>query len=82
MLRANANKSNIFTVGIVGQELDDILSMTGFSKGTMPFWYLGIPLATEKLKVIHYAPFVDKIVAYINAWTAASLSYAGRAELI
>lgn len=48
----------------------------------MPFRYLGIPLVAVKLRVTHYAPFIDKLAGYINAWTGASLSYAGRAELI
>lgn len=48
----------------------------------MPFWYLGIPLAAEKLKVIHYSSFINKIASYINTGTSAALSYAGRAELI
>ncbi|XP_052177540.1 uncharacterized protein LOC127791595 [Diospyros lotus] len=48
----------------------------------MPFRYLGVPLAAQKLKISHYVPFVDKVAAYINAWSSATLSYAGRTELI
>lgn len=48
----------------------------------MPFRYLGVPLTAVRLKVMHYAPFIDKIAAYINSWTASTLSYAGRMELI
>ncbi|XP_022842018.1 uncharacterized protein LOC111365713 [Olea europaea var. sylvestris] len=48
----------------------------------MLFRYLGIPLASEKLKVSCYAPFLDKIVASIEAWNCSSLSYAGKVELI
>lgn len=47
----------------------------------MPVRYLGIPLAAEKLKVTHYGPFIEKIIAYLNSWTSASLFYAGRAKL-
>lgn len=81
-LRMNANKSNIFTAGIQGQDLDEIQELVNMPRGSMPFRYLGIPLAAEKLKVNHYAPFLDKIAAYIHAWTSTSLSYAGRAELV
>lgn len=48
----------------------------------MPFRYLGIPLASGKLKVSCYAPFLDKITTYIGAWNCSSLSYVGKAELI
>lgn len=81
-LRANTLKSNLYTAGIYGQDLDDIQILTNIPVGTMPFRYLGIPLAAERLTVMHYAPFLDKIAAYINSWTASSLSYAGRMELI
>ncbi|KAI3450765.1 hypothetical protein Pfo_007430 [Paulownia fortunei] len=81
-LRINVLKSSIYTAGITGQQLDEIQELTNIPRGSMPFRYLGIPLAAEKLKVMHYAPFIDKIAALINAWTCNSLSYAGRAELI
>ena len=81
-LRANVSKSSLYTAGITGTELEEIKALTNIPTGTMPFRYLGIPLAAEKLKVNFYAPFIDKIAAYINAWTSASLSYAGRSELI
>ncbi|KAL2474712.1 Reverse transcriptase domain-containing protein [Abeliophyllum distichum] len=41
-----------------------------------------LPLATKKLKVMFFALFIEKIAGYITAWADASLSHAGRAELI
>lgn len=81
-LRANVLKSNIFTAGVQGPDLADILSISGFQHGSMPFRYLGIPLAAEKLRVSFYAPLIEKISEQISGWTASSLSYAGRVELI
>ncbi|XP_022895208.1 uncharacterized protein LOC111409387 [Olea europaea var. sylvestris] len=75
-------ESSIYTAGIFGYELQTIMEISKFSKGTMPFRYLGIPLASEKLKVSSYAPFLEKIAGYIGAWSCASLSYAGKLELI
>ncbi|XP_022876816.1 uncharacterized protein LOC111395022 [Olea europaea var. sylvestris] len=51
-LRMNIQKSSLYTAGIHGQDLDDIFELTNFTKGTMPFRYLGIPLALEKLKAV------------------------------
>lgn len=81
-LRMNMNKSNIFTAGIFGIKLDDISRLTNMTKGFMPFRYLGIPLAAEKLKISSFDSFINKISAYIGAWSRISLSYAGRAELV
>ncbi|XP_022867239.1 uncharacterized protein LOC111386969 [Olea europaea var. sylvestris] len=81
-LKINTLKSSLYTTGIYGFELQRIVELSNFSKGTMPFCYFGIPLASEKLKVSSYAPFLDKIAAYIGAWNCSSLSYASKVELI
>ncbi|XP_022889220.1 uncharacterized protein LOC111404680 [Olea europaea var. sylvestris] len=81
-LRLNILKSNLYTVGIYGQPLEDILQLTNIPKGSMSFRYLGISLASRKLKVSCYAPFLEKITTYIGAWNCSSLSYAGKVELI
>ncbi|XP_075492649.1 uncharacterized protein LOC142530721 [Primulina tabacum] len=60
----------------------DILSITGFSPGSLPFRYLGIPLAARKLRSSDYCKLVDAIAAKINSWPRHSLSYAGKIELI
>ncbi|XP_022855690.1 uncharacterized protein LOC111376908 [Olea europaea var. sylvestris] len=64
-LKINTTKSSIYTAGIFGYELQNIMEVSKFSKGSMPFRYLGIPLASEKLKVSSYAPFLEKIAGYI-----------------
>ncbi|KAL0401735.1 UNVERIFIED_CONTAM: hypothetical protein Slati_4203400 [Sesamum latifolium] len=68
--------------GIQNDELHGILTLTNFARGAMPVRYLGIPLATQRLSVTDYSPLVDQIVKSISKWTAKSLSYAGRLELI
>ncbi|KAK6131672.1 hypothetical protein DH2020_034579 [Rehmannia glutinosa] len=81
-LDINSSKSNIFTAGIFGKDLDDILDLVNYPKGTLPVRYLGVPLAAQKLNCVHDAPLHDRIAAYIDKWTANSLSYAGRLLLI
>ena len=81
-LSLNMKKSNIFSAGIQGQDLRDILNITRFQQGRMPFKYLGIPLAAQKLRASCYAPLINKIIENISAWSVSSLSYAGRTELI
>jgi len=60
-LSANMGKSSVFTAGLQGEDLQDILSITGFQRGSMPFRYLGLPLVAQKLRMSFYAPLIDKI---------------------
>ncbi|CAA3000224.1 Hypothetical predicted protein [Olea europaea subsp. europaea] len=39
-LRMNILKPSLYTVGVYGKELDDIIELTNFLKGTMSFRYL------------------------------------------
>ncbi|KAL0290022.1 UNVERIFIED_CONTAM: hypothetical protein Sangu_2591700 [Sesamum angustifolium] len=81
-LAVNTTKSNIFTVGIQDNILDEVLAMTEFARGHMPSRYLGISLAGQQLSVTDYSHFLDQITGCIRKWTAKSLSFAGRLELI
>jgi len=81
-LHVNDLKSCLFTAGIVNPDLDIIAGHCGFPTGSLPFRYLGIPLAADKLKVMHYSSLIEKISASISAWSSSSLSFAGRTELI
>ncbi|KAK6149457.1 hypothetical protein DH2020_016982 [Rehmannia glutinosa] len=81
-LRMNVLKSNIFIAGINVRDTGQILSLSHLSRGSMPFRYLGIPLAAERLKVAHFEELTKKIRTYIDGWSALTLSYASRAELI
>ncbi|KAL0307069.1 UNVERIFIED_CONTAM: Retrovirus-related Pol polyprotein from type-2 retrotransposable element R2DM [Sesamum radiatum] len=81
-LAVNTAKSNIFTAGIQNDTLDETLAMTEFARGHMPVRYLGIPLAAQRFSVTDYSPLVDQIGGCIRKWTAKSLSFTGRLELI
>ncbi|XP_022865360.1 uncharacterized protein LOC111385213 [Olea europaea var. sylvestris] len=81
-LNINVGKSCIYTAGIHGQELEDILAFSHLTIGTMPCRYLGIPLAAKKLKVSLYDSFTNKISSYIGTCLTSSLSYAGRAKFV
>lgn len=59
-----------------------IMDMLGFSKGDLPFRYLGVPLSTKRLTVIQCEPLIEKMLGRINSWTTKFLSYAGRAMLV
>lgn len=77
-LNMNAAKSSLYTAGIFGPKLDEILDVMNIPNSAKPFRYVGIPLAEGRLKVNYFSFFLEKIAAYISVWTASSLSYAGR----
>ena len=81
-LKISLSKSSFFSVGINEMDLETIKGITGFPQGSFPFKYLGIPVAGSRLSIAQYSPFIDKISNSINAWAGATLSYAGRTELI
>ncbi|CAH9089171.1 unnamed protein product [Cuscuta epithymum] len=76
-LRVNYDKSNIFLGSNAYYELDTILELVDFKIGAFPVKYLGVPLAPLKLSVAQYAPLLESITTFINAWNLKSLSYAG-----
>ncbi|XP_058727219.1 uncharacterized protein LOC131598656 [Vicia villosa] len=74
-------KQDIF--GVVTQEMkNNLLALSGFQEGTMPFKYLGVPITTKKLSIHHYMVLIDKIVCRTRIWTSKLLTYAGRLQLV
>ena len=65
----------------VSEEKMDLLSRTfGFSKGSLPFTYLGLPLRLTKPKVEEFLPLVNRCERRLVS-TSSFLSQAGRLEL-
>ncbi|XP_075515984.1 uncharacterized protein LOC142550821 [Primulina tabacum] len=60
-LRMNSLKSNIFMASIDEYNKQDILNITGFSIGTLPFRYLGIPIAAKRLCAADYTDLIDNV---------------------
>ncbi|PKU71765.1 Putative ribonuclease H protein [Dendrobium catenatum] len=44
--------------------------------------YLGIPIFHKKQKISDFQPLIQKISSKLNGWTAKTLSFAGRVQLI
>lgn len=68
-LRANPLKSSIYFAGVDPRTRDTLLALTGFQQGGFPFRYLGIPLATEKLRISNYGALIDAAEVNIMAQT-------------
>lgn len=48
----------------------------------MPFRYLCVPLYGVYLKIVDYAPLIDKVSSILLTWAGLNLSYAGRLGVI
>ncbi|XP_074304835.1 uncharacterized protein LOC141639660 [Silene latifolia] len=81
-LQLNATKSEIFFNGMNEDLQMDLLSVTGFQKGKMPFRYLGVPIQPGKISKKDCNSLVEKMVTRIRSLGAKKLSYAGRVVLI
>jgi hypothetical protein len=78
----NPAKSTIFAGSINQARLHNIADKLGFSIGSTPFVYLGVPIFKGKPKARFLKPFVDKVKSKLAAWKASLLSIAGRVQLI
>ena len=80
-LRINATKTQLFTAGVNQIEANAMESF-GFTAGSLPIRYLGLPLMSRKLKISEYEPLLDKLNRKFRSWTVRSLSFAGRTQLL
>ena len=80
-LTMNRDKTELFVAGLNQVETVDILSL-GFSLGSLPVRYLGLPLMHRKLQICDYRPLLDQLRRRFSSWTSRCLSFAGRRELI
>ncbi|GFS34515.1 hypothetical protein Acr_00g0034340 [Actinidia rufa] len=81
VLFSKGDTTFFYSAGISSMDMEAIKGITGFSQGSFPFKYLGIP-ADSRLSIFQFSPLIDKISGYISAWVGANLSYAGRTELV
>ncbi|KAL2933222.1 LINE-1 retrotransposable element ORF2 protein [Bienertia sinuspersici] len=81
-LQANRNKTEVYTVGMKEQEVQNILKASGFKRGSLPFKYLGVPICSKRISAAECEGLVDKMTARIRVWSSRHISFAGRSTLI
>lgn len=82
-LRANVMKLNLYMAGIGPQMKEQqLLGIIGYQEGIMPFRYLGVPLASKRLRIANYTILIESLMKKIKAWPKNTLSYAGKTQLI
>ncbi|XP_074297547.1 uncharacterized protein LOC141628284 [Silene latifolia] len=81
-LHLNRAKSEIYFNGVNSGTITDILQISGFHRGSLPFKYLGVPISSKKLTKAEGQKLTDRIVARIRGWGTQHLTYAGRLTLV
>ena len=70
------------TTGISENLTKEIVSSSGFSKGSLPFKHIRVHLIRRRLKPHEYGYLVDKMVGRIRSWASKTLSFGDRHLLI
>ncbi|KAI3793650.1 hypothetical protein L1987_36270 [Smallanthus sonchifolius] len=81
-LKINLAKSNIFSIGVESEELNDMASLLGCKAGIFPFKYLGLMVGANMNRVTNWKPVYDLFDARLAKWKAGLLSIGGRITLI
>ena len=77
-LEANKDKTAMYFGNVKDDIKQRILEIIGFSKGTFPSRYLGVPISAKRLSVAECDALVDRIIKRIMCWSSRHLSYAAR----
>lgn len=73
-MRINPSKCHVFFGGVDANTKQDIINLTNFVEGSLPFKYFVVPLTCKKLSIHHYMKLVYKIVIRIRHWSTNLLS--------
>lgn len=80
-LHINYDKSTFVPIGLDQQEATDMAALMGCTVDSFPQTYLGLPLATHKLRLHDFSPLVSAIDNYIPGWCGKTLTPSGRTIL-
>ncbi|XP_074288399.1 uncharacterized protein LOC141613561 [Silene latifolia] len=81
-LKVSASKSNAYFRNVPEQTKQEILRVSGFIEGKIPFKYLGMPIQTTRLKKQDCECLVDKICDRIHGYGARRFRIINRIEAV
>ena len=67
-LHINATKSFIYFGGVGDSLKQNILQDSGFSEGSFPFKYLGVPFSPHRLLASQFYPLLHQLETDIQSW--------------
>ncbi|XP_074278575.1 uncharacterized protein LOC141602169 [Silene latifolia] len=78
----NSSKTNAFFNGVPNWIKKDILQISGFQEGHLPFRYLGVPITCGRMSKSDCCILVEKFISKIRSFGTKKLSYSGRLVLV
>ncbi|XP_074291902.1 uncharacterized protein LOC141618719 [Silene latifolia] len=81
-LSMNSTKTDAYFNGISNGVKKDILQISGFHEGHMPFKYLGVPITCGRMIKSDSNLLVEKLICRIRSFGSKKLSYTGRLVLV
>ncbi|KAL2922219.1 LINE-1 retrotransposable element ORF2 protein [Bienertia sinuspersici] len=81
-LCANKGKTEVYCSGVEENIVKEILNLTGFVRGSLPFKYLGVPISPRRLAKNHCEVLLDKMSSRIRTRSSRHLSFAARSVLV
>lgn len=81
-LKINVAKSSVSPIKCQEINLEDVLQPFQGQQQTFPITYLGLPLTTGRLRLIHLQPLQDRARAKLASWQGKMMNIAGRRELV
>ena len=81
-LQASPSKIVVFCFGMHTSEVQRMLDMTGFTKGSFPFRYLGIPICSKRISAAECEKIVERMCSRIKVWISRNMSFAERLTLV
>ncbi|XP_074283051.1 uncharacterized protein LOC141607600 [Silene latifolia] len=81
-LTATVDETSIYFGGVSQAVQEAILADTGFSTGSFPFRYLGLPLGPSRYSITMFDSLFLKVQNKVQHWSAKLLTYAGKLHLL
>nr|GEX35750.1 RNA-directed DNA polymerase, eukaryota, reverse transcriptase zinc-binding domain protein [Tanacetum cinerariifolium] len=78
----NIAKSNVYGIGVSSDDIIDMARVTGCASGTVPFIYLGLPIASNMNLIANWQSLIDPFRGKLSSSKANLLSIGGRLTLI
>lgn len=81
-LKLNQGKSFVAPISCDGLSLSDVLQEFGGQTIGFPVTYLGLPISTHRLRMVHFQFILDRIRARLAGWKGKLMNLAGRRVLV
>ncbi|GKF67459.1 hypothetical protein Tco_0197138, partial [Tanacetum coccineum] len=76
-LKINLSKSRLFSIGVPEEEVMNIARAVNCSYGSLPFFYLGLPVGKDMNRIEAWSDIVNRFTKKLSSWKANLLSIGG-----